>query len=119
MQSATNLINPLHHVHLKNFHQYVRARGGTLCAGVKDHNGKFYVIGDRGMMTTELQELSTQDRRKSREWIPTEKPLPKLPMPLSELLKVDNRNKLRQCTSALVCHFLEDDQHLGKVYSYL
>ena len=115
MQSATNLINPLHHVHFKNFHQYVRARGGTLCAGVKDRNGKFYVIGDRGMMTGELQDMANKDRRESRELIPKEKPLPKLPMPLSELLRVDNRNKRRQCASALVQHFLEEGQHLGKV----
>ena len=107
--------NPLKQVDFANFHHYVKMTGGTLCAGVKDANGKFHVIGDTEMMNEELTKLTTVSRRASREWVPLEKPLPKLPMPLAELLHAKNRNKVKQCASAFVRHFLTEDQQLGKV----
>ena len=116
MQARTNLINPLHHVHLKNFREYVKGTGGSFCVGVKDGDGKFYCIGDREMMTGQLQEVANHDRGTSREWIPADRTLPRLSMPLCELLLAENTNKLKQSASAYVHHFLKDDQQIGKVY---
>ena len=115
MQATTNLFNPLHHVHMKNFQQYVKGCGGKLCAGVLDANGKFHVVGDRAMMLEKLQSIATNDRRISMEWVPRETDMPKLPMPLRELVRTENQNKMKQCASAFVHHFLGPDQQIGKV----
>ena len=115
MQSSTNLLNPLHHVNFKNFHQYVTAFGGSLCAGVLDRNGKFHVVGDRNMMLTNLQAMAITDKRRSMDWVPKDRSMPKLPMPLNELLLTENQNKMKQCASSIVHHFMDSTQQLGKV----
>ena len=116
MQAATNLSNPLHHVHMKNFQQYVKGYGGILCAEVLDDNGKFHLVGDQSMMLGKLQSIATNDRRISMEWVPIETDMPKLPMPLRELVRTENQNKMKQCASAFVHHFFGPDQQIGKVW---
>ena len=111
----TNLINPLHHVYMKQFKQYVAGRGGKVCAIVEDGDGKTYTIGDRKYLFSKLKELDDSDRRKSRDWIPSDRSLPLLPMPLSELINTVNSNKMKSVASAYVNHFLEAGQKLGTV----
>ena len=111
----TNLINPLHHVYMKQFRQYVAGRGGKVCAIVQDGDGSTYTIGDRKYLLTKMKELDANDRRKSREWIPSDRSLPLLPMPLSELITTAHTNKMKSVASAYVNHFLEAGQKLGTV----
>ena len=99
---------------LSEFTDTIVASGGKVCIGVLDKKNKFHVIGDTEMMKRELQKLSTDNRRSSIDWAP-QKAIPKLPMPLKELLKTENRNKMKKTASAFVRHFLEEDQQLGKV----
>ena len=111
----TNLINPLHHVYMKQFKQYVAGRGGKVCAIVEDGDGSTYTIGDRKYLLKKLKELDDNDRRKSRDWIPSDRSLPLLPMPLSELIRTANSNKMKSVASAFVNHFLAGGQKLGTV----
>ena len=107
-------INPFSSDQFANWERTVTEGGGSVCVGVLDSNGKFHVAGDKEMMSKELNKINTASRRSSMDWVPID-PLPKLPMPLPELFNSENRNKIKKTASAFIHHFLEENQHLGKV----
>ena len=91
-------VNPptsIHNEHLAMYEQVVKERGFELCVGVLDSSGKFHVMGNKDMMVTQLNNITTSTRRSSLNWIPPE-PLPKLPMPLQELLLNENKNLVKK-----------------------
>ena len=99
----------------KKFEDDVKSRGGMLCTGVLDSDGTFHIQGDSDMMVREIGKLKTIIRRSSLEWVPSDDPLPKLPMPLKELFLTLNRNLVKKTSSAFIRYFLKDDQQIGKV----
>ena len=109
--------NPLDNEHLAMYEQVVKERGFELCVGVLDDKGKFHVMGNKDMMVTQLNNITTSTRRSSLNWIPPE-PLPKLPMPLQELLLNENKNLMKKTASAYIHHFLAEDQQIGKVKNF-
>ena len=111
----TNLIDPTNHVFLKKFRDYVTSRGGKVCVGVKDGDGKIYSIGDRKFMLDHLKEKAAHDRRVSMEWVPKDRALPPLPMPMASLVLSENVSRLKLAASAYVQHFIEDGQHFAMV----
>ena len=114
-QLSHNPTNPLHHDSMEKFRQYMAGRGGKVFAMVEDGDGTTYSVGDRQYMFKTMKKLNDENRRMSREWIPVEKSLPKLPMPLSELTMSGNANRAKTVASAYINHFLKDRQKLGKV----
>ena len=107
-------INPLDNVHLAMYEQEVKDMGFDLCVGVLDKKGRFHVMGNKDMMVTQLNNITTSARRSSLNWIP-DTPIPKLPMPLTELLLNENKNRVKNTASAYIHHFLAKDQQIGKV----
>ena len=100
---------------MRHFRQYVANRDGKVCAIVQDGDGATYTIGDSKYLLTKLTELEENDRCESRQWIPSDRPLPKLPIPLGELLGAQHSNKMKNVASAFVNHFLQTGQKLETV----
>ena len=71
--------NPLDNVNLAMFEQEVKDRGFDLCLGVLDKKGKFHVMGNKDMMLTQLNNITTSASCSSLNWIP-DTALPKLLM---------------------------------------
>ena len=96
MQTSTNLDNPLDHVFTNNFEKYVKNFGGTMCVGVMNKDGKFFMRRNK--------EILKKEDRLSMKWFP-ETDLSKLTMKLNNLMKTRNQNKMKQYASTVVKPF--------------
>ena len=110
-------MNPLAHAHFKKFKEYVGSRGAKVFAAVVEADGTIRTTGtagERAFFAKYLAQAEVEDRRKSGAWIPTA-PLPKLPLPLADMMNYTHFAEVKRTATAFLHHFLLPGQKIGEV----